>query len=141
MVAVAQSAPVVYLRELLRHGADLFAKNDDGDSALSFAHRASLTTMMRWICRGQTSQLGFPVTDVSEAGTYKRYVNEPRKQLLVLRKLSRGRATPRDGAAPRPPRASFPSPRRRMPRGSRRTACPTSCCWVLSFWRTPRDGP
>ena len=40
LVAVAQSAPVVYLRELLRLGADLSATNEEGDSALSLARSA-----------------------------------------------------------------------------------------------------
>ena len=34
MAAAYYSAPVVFLRELLRHGADLFAMNEDGDDAL-----------------------------------------------------------------------------------------------------------
>ena len=40
MVAAFYSAPVFFLRELLRHGADLFAKNDDDDDALLYAMMA-----------------------------------------------------------------------------------------------------
>ena len=104
------------------------------------------------------------LTDVSRAGTYKRYVNEPRKQLLVLLKLcERGRAmAPRRGllveAAARyaGPRAGIVFTTRDGATGYyvedaaayvperlfAASALPDVLFWkVLSFWRTSRDGP
>ena len=56
-------------------------------------------------------------------GTWKRYVAEPRKQLLVLRRLvERGRAAPPDGTL------------------ARVQGLPDVLFWkVLSFWRSSRD--
>ena len=165
MVAVSDGAPVFYLRELLRLGADLAATNKSGESALSLArieakysHRADRQAVLKFI------------TDVSAAGTYKRYVNEPRKQLLLLAKLcERRRATAPWGVL----RRLFPTRRsRRAPppddggsiqRASEETlrtrrvvsvadrfrgltldgeGLPDELIWkVLSFWRTSRDGP
>ena len=154
-----------YLRELLRLGADLAATNKSGESALSLArieakysHRADRQAVLKFI------------TDVSAAGTYKRYVNEPRKQLLLLAKLcERRRATAPWGVL----RRLFPTRRsRRAPppddggsiqRASEETlrtrrvvsvadrfrgltledgeGLPDELIWkVLSFWRTSRDG-
>ena len=165
MVAVSDGAPVFYLRELLRLGADLAATNKSGESALSLArieakysHRADRQAVLKFI------------TDVSAAGTYKRYVNEPRKQLLLLAKLcERRRATAPWGVL----RRLFPTRRsRRAPppddggsiqRASEETlrtrrvvsvadrfrgltledgeGLPDELIWkVLSFWRTSRDG-
>ena len=138
LVAVAQSAPVVYLRELLRLGADLSATNEEGDSALSLAQSAIYDVDADGSPAAKQAVLTF-ITDVSRAGTYKRYVNEPRKQLLVLLKLcERGRATaPRRGLLAR----LFPSPRRRVASGIASDRLPDVLFWkVLSFWRTSRDG-
>jgi len=146
LVAVAQSAPVVYLRELLRLGADLSATNEEGDSALSLAQSVINTpdafgtpaAKQAGLIAKQAALIF--ITDVSRAGTYKRYVNEPRKQLLVLLKLcERGRATaPRRGLLAR----LFPSPRRRVASGIASDRLPDVLFWkVLSFWRTERDGP
>ena len=139
LVAVAQSAPVVYLRELLRLGADLSATNEEGDSALSLAQSAIYDVDADGSPAAKQAVLIF-ITDVSRAGSYKRYVNEPRKRLLVLLKLvERGRA--------RPPRRGllarlFPSPRRRVASGIASDRLPDVLFWkVLSFWRTERDGP
>ena len=146
LVAVAQSAPVVYLRELLRLGADLSATNEEGDSALSLAQSVIYDDGADGSPAAKQAVLIF-ITDVSRAGTYKRYVNEPRKQLLVLLKLcERDRATaPRRGLLAR----LFPSPRRRVASPRRRVASgiasgrlPDVLFWkVLSFWRSSRDGP
>ena len=58
-----------------------------------------------WITKAAKQAVLTFITDVSRAGTYKRYVNEPRKQLLVLAKLcERGRATAHFG-----PPAAFPA--------------------------------
>ena len=56
-------------------------------------------------------------------GTWKRYVAEPRKQLLVLRRLvERGRAAPPDGTL------------------ARVQGLPDVLFWkVLAFWRSDRD--
>ena len=135
MVAAIYSAPVVVLRELLRLGADLSATTSRGESALSLARRRVLDNDASSSPAAKQAVLTF-LNDVSAAGgTYKRYVNEPRKRLLVLSKLcERGRATaPRRGALAR----LFPT------RRSRRAGegLPDVLFWkVLSFWRTSRDG-
>ena len=135
MVAAFYSAPVVYLRELLRLGADLSATNGRGESALSLA-RSTLHDPAALGDLEDKQAVFFFLRDVSAAGTFKRYVNEPRKSLLLLSKLcERGRATaPRRGALAR----LFPT------RRSRRAGegLPDVLFWkVLSFWRTERDGP
>jgi len=79
--------------------------------------------------------------DVRLAGGWKRYVNAPRKDMLVLRELcARGRAAPPSalaalfcttGSGPLRPRT------RRNPRVAR---LPTPIFWhVLSYWRSDRD--
>ena len=135
MVAAIYSAPVVVLRELLRLGADLSATTSRGESALSLARRRVLDNDASSSPAAKQAVLTF-LNDVSAAGTFKRYVNEPRKSLLVLAKLcERGRATaPRRGALAR----LFPT------RRSRRAGegLPDVLFWkVVSFWRTSRDGP
>ena len=168
MVAVAESAPVVYLRELLRLGADLSATNEEGDSALSLAQSAinapdAIGTTPAAKQAGliaKQAALIF-ITDVSRAGTYKRYINEPRKRLLVLRKLvERGRATPpRESVHAFEAAARYAGPRAGMVFTTRggatgyyrdavvpvRLFCastlPDVLFWkVLSFWRTSCDG-
>ena len=165
MVAVSDGAPVFYLRELLRLGADLAATNKSGESALSLARREA-----KYSHRADRQAVLKFITDVSAAGTYNRYVNEPRKQLLLLAKLcERRRATAPWGVL----RRLFPTRRsRRAPppddggsiqRASVETlrtrrvvsvadrfrglsldgeGLPDELIWkVLSFWRTSRDGP
>ena len=169
MVAVAESAPVVYLRELLRLGADLSATNEEGDSALSLAQSAinapdaiGTTPAARQAgVIAKQAALIF-ITDVSRAGTYKRYINEPRKRLLVLRKLvERGRATAPRARPPFEAAGRYAGPRAGMVFTTRdgatgyyrdaaayvpeRLFCastlPDVLFWkVLSFWRTSRDG-
>ena len=134
MVAAFYSAPVVFLRELLRLGADLAATNALGESALSLARNAIYTHDGSASVADKRAIVNF-LYEVSAAGTFKCYVNEPRKRLLVLAKLcERGRATaPRRGALAR----LFPT------RRSRRAGegLPDVLFWkVLSFWRTSRDG-
>ena len=168
MVAVAESAPVVYLRELLRLGADLSATNEEGDSALSLAQSAihdvdALGTPAEKQARLIAKQAALIfITDVSAAGTFKRYINEPRKQLLVMRKLvERGRARPpRESVHAFEAAARYVGPRAGMVFTTRdgatgyyrdaaavpeRLFCastlPDVLFWkVLSFWRTSRDG-
>ena len=168
MVAVAESAPVFYLRELLRLGADLSATNEEGDSALSLAQSAinapdaiGTTPAAKQAGLIAKQAASIFITDVSRAGTYKRYINEPRKRLLVLRKLvERGRATaPRASVHAFEAAARYAGPRAGMVFTTRdgatgyyrdapvpeRLFCastlPDVLFWkVLSFWRTSRDG-
>jgi hypothetical protein len=165
MVAVSDGAPVLYLRELLRLGADLAATNKSGESALSLARREAKHS----IRADRQAVLRF-LSDVSAAGTFKRYVNEPRKQVLLLAKLcERRRATAPWGVLRRlfPTRRSPRAPPRddggSFQRASEETlrtrrvvsvadrfrglsldgeGLPDELIWkVLSFWRTSRDGP
>ena len=72
---------------------------------------------------------------VRAAGSWKRYANAPRVQLVVLRKLAEsGRAVATRGVATR-----LFAPRRRLQAmGSR--ALPDVLFWkILEFWRTDRD--
>ena len=168
MVAVSDGAPVFYLRELLRLGADLAATNEEGDSALSFARKKTKTEQWRTGYADRQAVLKY-ITDVSAAGTFKRYMNEPRKQLLLLAKLcERRRATAPWGVLRRlfPTRRSRRAPPRddggSFQRASAETlrtrrvvsvadrfrgltldgeGLPDELIWkVLSFWRTSRDG-
>ena len=75
------------------------------------------------------------LAEVRAAGSWKRYANEPRLQLVVLRKLAEsGRAVATRGVATR-----LFAPRRRVQAmGSR--ALPDVLFWkILEFWRTDRD--
>ena len=72
---------------------------------------------------------------VRAAGSWKRYANAPRLQLVVLRKLAEsGRAVATRGVATR-----LFAPRRRLQAmGSR--SLPDVLFWkILEFWRTDRD--
>lgn len=77
---------------------------------------------------------------MKDAGSFKKWLNVPRKQLLVLRKLvERGRATPpptvRGMLVECPLERLFPAPRAAE-------SLPDVLFWkVLSFWRTSRDDP
>ena len=150
MVAVSDGAPVIYVRELLRLGVDLAATNAREETALSLSSFMANQEVLNFL------------TDVSRAGSYKRYVNEPRKRLLLLRKLvERGRATaacervPAFAAAYAGPRAGMVFTTRDGATGYFRdgdgpfperlfcaSTLPDVLFWkVLSFWRTSRDGP
>ena len=75
------------------------------------------------------------LAEVRAAGSWKRYANEPRVQLVVLRKLAEnGRAVATRGVATR-----LFAPRRRLQAmGSR--SLPDVLFWkILEFWRTERD--
>ena len=84
--------------------------------------------------------------DVRLAGGYRRYVNAPRKSLVVLRELClRGRAAP--PAALARLFVTAPAPRRRQTRASRRDddrrvlgELPAPIFWhVLEYWRSDRE--
>jgi ankyrin repeat protein len=72
------------------------------------------------------------LADVRAAGSWKRYANEPRVQLIVLRKLAEsGRAVATRGILTR-----LFAPRRRL----MISALPDVLFWkILEFWRTDRD--
>ena len=72
------------------------------------------------------------LADVRAAGSFKRYANEPRLQLVVLRKLAEsGRAVATRGILTR-----LFAPRRRL----MISALPDVLFWkILEFWRTDRD--
>ena len=74
------------------------------------------------------------LADVRAAGSWKRYANEPRVQLVVLRKLAEsGRAVATRGVLTR-----LFAPRRRVQ--SIGSPLPDVLFWkVLEFWRTDRD--
>ena len=119
------------LKLLLKYGASLDAVDAEGRMAEDHA-RAALNYPI-----GPGSTLGQPhrgpgvvegalalFRDYRAAGgTWKRYVAEPRKQLLVLRRLvERGRAAPPDGTL------------------ARVQGLPDVLFWkVLAFWRSDRD--
>ena len=119
------------VRLLVRRGADFSLMDDDGLDAEAYARNPHLL--------GPRTQItDFRVADflagVKAAGSDRKYLNEPRVQLLMLRALcARGRATAptvifeRLFGAPASPPARPP-------------ALPRELFWfVLSFWRTDRD--
>ena len=133
------------VRELLAGGADLDLVDAKGRNAEALARRK----LSNEIYTGE----GIPqnprvrrrpgaveaflalLADVRAAGSWKRYANEPRVQLVVLRKLAEnGRAVATRGVATR-----LFAPRRRVQAmGSR--ALPDVLFWkILEFWRTDRD--
>lgn len=135
------------LKLLLKHGADINAVDNQGHTAEDHA-RATCAQAIRITSRWTTHQgevdhvthrnVRAPgvaegalalLRDVRAAGGWKRYVAEPRKQLLVLRKLvERGRA--------RPPR----SRQAKAPAGLLGRDLPDVLFWkVLASWKTPRD--
>ena len=137
------------VKRLLQYGADISAVDSAGRTATFYANRM-LQHSSIWDPRDQPppdeyDSDGWLVQDtiwrapgavedslallqgVEAAGSWKRYVREPRKQLLVLRRLvERGRAAPPDGVLAR----LFPES----------GGLPDVLFWkVLSFWRSPRD--
>ena len=130
------------VRELLRGGADLDVVDAHGRNAEAIAR----TRLSKEICTGE----GIPehprecrrpgaveaflalLAEVRAAGSWKRYANEPRVQLVVLRKLAEsGRAVATRGILTR-----LFAPRRRL----MISALPDVLFWkILEFWRTDRD--
>ena len=122
------------VRLLLAHGADLRAVNIYNKTARDFA--VSLQTSMEshlntaWgeaeEARAKFLKAASVVAlfdEIYAAGSWKRYANEPRVQLLMLRCLcAKGRAAPPPGMF------------------ANLLALPTAVFWsVLKFWRTSRD--
>ena len=126
------------LRLLLKYGSDVDAVDAEGRTAEDHARAAlNYPTVPSEYVRHRSpgvveGSLALFRDYRAAGGTWKRYVNEPRKQLLILRRLvERGRARP--------------------PRRSRRTKAlaglfgrdgllPDVLFWkVLAFWRSERD--
>ena len=135
------------VHELLRGGASLDAVDNEGRTVEAIA-RTSLQKPIydrRWPRipdrpdhyrrPGAVEAFLELCAGVRAAGSWKRYVNAPRVQLVVLRKLAEsGRAVATRGVATR-----LFAPRRRVQAmGSR--ALPDVLFWkILEFWRTDRD--
>ena len=111
------------IRLLLDAGADLDARNWDGLNAEDRVRPA--TALPHHPLSDRHQNMLALLTDVREAGSWRRYVNQPRVDLMVLLRLcSSGRALPP---------ADF---------YTRLRALPSALTFqVLSFWRTPRDAP
>ncbi len=117
------------LRLLLKYGSDVDAVDAEGRTAEDHA-RAALNyptipaEYVRHRGPGVVEGTLALFRDYRAAGgTWKRYANEPRKRLLVLRRLvERGRAAPPDGTL------------------ARVQGLPDVLFWkVLAFWRSDRD--
>lgn len=126
------------LKVLLRYGADINAIASQGRTAEDRTHwlldqdeiwRARGLNVHHFRTPGVAEDNLALLREVRAAGGWKRYVAEPRKHLLVLRKLAeRGRA--------RPPRGR----QAKAPTGLFGRDLPDVLFWkVLSFWKTPRD--
>ena len=126
-------------RELLASGADLDLVNYKGRNAEAIARKILSKEMYTGEgipehpqdCRrpGAVEAFLALLADVRAAGSWKRYANEPRVQLVVLRKLTeKGRAT-------------VPRYRDMHALFARRTL-PDVIFWkILEFWGTDRDPP
>ncbi len=163
---------VLVARELLRRGADINVRHGDpnqgshpGCTAAEFAEGYFHALCYGYAWNDQEVMVEF-LKEVERAGSFKKWLKEPRKELLVLRKLvERGRATaPRASvafaAADRyaGPRAGMVFTTRDGATGYYRDAAayvperlfitstpaagglPDVLFWkVLSFWRSSRD--
>ena len=117
------------LRLLLKYGSDVDAVDAEGRTAEDHARAAlNYPTIPAEYVRHRgpgvvEGTLALFRDYRATGGTWKRYVAEPRKQLLVLRRLvERGRAAPPDGTL------------------ARVQGLPDVLFWkVLAFWRSSRD--
>ena len=142
MLAAAQGHMDI-IRLLLRRGAVLTLTDGAGRNAEAAAERRSRHDAAELLAEVRLS-----------GGTWKRYISEPRRDLLVLRVLcSRGRAMlssnegrlvgPSQGGAlarlfPAPPGRTRSQKKRRI----RGPHLPDELFWrVLQFWRSERDFP
>jgi len=127
------------VRELLRGGADLDVVDAHGRNVEAIAR----TRLSKEICTGE----GIPehprecrrpgaveaflalLAEVRAAGSWKRYVNKPRIDVIVLQRLcAAGRASPPPILA-----SLFPTSTKSPP-------LPKELIWlILKFWRTDRD--
>ena len=126
-------------KELLKHGASLDAVDRDGHTAEDIAQ----SRLTKPIYTGD----GIPenpnstrrpgaveaflalLSDVRAAGSFKRYANAPRLDVVVLQALcAKDRATP-------PPALA-----RLFPTSTKSPHLPREIFWrILQFWRTDRD--
>ena len=105
------------MKVIVRRGADVFLENVHGRNALGFARvNADMTE--------GTEHVDF-LEKVMAAGTWTKYSNAPRVELVRLRALcARGRA----------------APPRELERLFDVAALPNEVFWtVISFWRSSRD--
>ena len=122
-------------RLLVRRGADVFLRDSDGHDAEYYARRESSRNIgynPHATRRSQYAALASFLADVKRAGSYRKYLKEPRVELAWLRLLcGRGRATPlADPALAR----LFG-----IPDESTR-AVPKEVFWhVLAYWRSSCD--
>ena len=123
------------LKQLLAYGANMDLQDEYGNSA--FDRAVLLPDVPDYRTAYPYSPCMHPnlvfLQDVRSAGSFKKYVNVPRRELLVLRKLAeRGRARAPRGVLTR----LFPSGRQLRKEG----CLPDVLFWnVLSFWRSWRD--
>lgn len=138
--SAADSGELHAVRALLRRGASLSAQQFNGATAEEFVGGGTLGVYSMSENNYRTDVYAL-LRDVRLAGGWKRYVNAPRKDMLVLRELcARGRAAPPSAlAALFCTTGSGPS-RPRTRRNPRVAPLPTPIFWhVLSYWRSDRD--
>ena len=100
---------------LLSRGADPYQRDETGNNAYTLAMKLPIYSLL---------------FNVRSAGGWRKYANEPRARLLLLRTLTeRGRATP--------PRGDVLA--RLFETRSRSALPPPVFFHVLTFWRTNRD--
>ena len=102
----------------MRHGASFDAVDSKGRTADEWARRYD---------GAEAQKLLALYAAVRAAGSWRRYADEPRLQLVVLRRLvARGRATA--------PRGDV------LERLFHPSRLPDALCWeILRFWKTERD--
>ena len=130
------------LKQLLAYGANMDLQDENGNSAFDRAMLLPDVSIYSTAYPYVESARHEPgrmhpnlvfLQDVRSAGSFKKYVTVPRRELLVLRKLAeRGRARAPRGILAR----LFPSGRQLRKEG----CLPDVMFWnVLSFWRSSRD--
>ena len=127
------------MRELLAAGADLNSLSASGRNAEAFARRRLSLDIYTGEgilehpneCRrpGAVEAFLALLADVRAAGSWKRYVNKPRIDVIVLQRLcAAGSASPPSALA------------RLFPTSTKSPPLPKEMVWlILKFWRTDRD--
>ena len=127
------------MRELLAAGADLNSLSASGRKAEAFARRRLSLDIYTGEgipehpneCRrpGAVEAFLALLADVRAAGSWKRYVNKPRIDVIVLQRLcAAGHASP-------PPALA-----RLFPTSTKSPPLPKEMVWlILKFWRSDRD--
>jgi len=128
MMAVREDHPDV-VRLLLHSGADPFIEDLNGKDAEAIA-----------TLHGRIRSRDL-IRDVKRAGGWKRYLKEPRIELVRLRSLcARGRATPPADPVLVRLFGAPASPTTKPARVSNRHPLPNEVVWhVLAYWRSSRD--